>query len=86
MYADLHVDRMFAAFGHTREHAENRAAKGIKAVRRRILKGVEESGHPHAEIRVRALSEFQPNPVYQLLHRRVLHFLETDEQFRRERR
>ncbi|MFE6848663.1 tRNA-dependent cyclodipeptide synthase [Streptomyces sp. NPDC057686] len=83
VYADLHVDRMFAAFGHTREHARKRAAKEIKAVRRRILKGVEESGHPHAEIRVRALSEFQPNPVYQLLHRRVLHFLETDEEFRR---
>lgn len=30
-----------------------------------------------AEIRVRALSEFQSNPVHQLLHRRVMHFLET---------
>ncbi len=60
-----------------------RAAKEIKAVRRRILKGVAESGHPHAEIRVRALSEFQPNPVCQLLHRRVLHFLQTDEEFRK---
>ncbi|MFD3807328.1 tRNA-dependent cyclodipeptide synthase [Streptomyces sp. NPDC058611] len=83
VYADLHVDRMFAAFGYTREHAEKRAAKEIKAVRRRILKGVEESGPPQAEIRVRALSEFQSNPVYQLLHRRVLHFLETDDEFRK---
>ncbi|MEU9181419.1 tRNA-dependent cyclodipeptide synthase [Streptomyces sp. NPDC048550] len=83
VYADLHVDRMFAAFDHPREHAEKRAAKEIKAVRRRILKGVAESGHPHAEIRVRALSEFQPNSVYQLLHRRVLHLLQTDEEFRK---
>ncbi|MFG2753094.1 tRNA-dependent cyclodipeptide synthase [Streptomyces xanthophaeus] len=83
VYADLHVDRMFAAFGYTREHAEKRATKEIKAVRRRILKGVEESDSSHAEIRVRALSEFQENPVYQLLHRRVLHFLETDDVFRK---
>ncbi|MCB5166595.1 tRNA-dependent cyclodipeptide synthase [Streptomyces bambusae] len=83
VYADLHVDRMFAAFGYTREHAGKRAAKEIKAVRRRILKGVEESGSPHAEIRVRALSEFQDNEVYKLLHRRVLHFLESDDEFRK---
>ncbi|MEJ8642391.1 tRNA-dependent cyclodipeptide synthase [Streptomyces sp. MS1.HAVA.3] len=83
VYADLHVDRMFAAFGYTPEHAEKRATKEIKAVRRRILKGVEESGPPQADIRVRALSEFQSNPVYQLLHRRVLHFLETDDEFRK---
>ncbi|GLX20502.1 hypothetical protein Slala02_26190 [Streptomyces lavendulae subsp. lavendulae] len=83
VYADLHVDRMFAAFGYTPEHASRRASKEIKAVRRRIIKGVEDSGHEHAEIRVRALSEFQPNPVYQLLHRRVLHFLETDDSFRK---
>ncbi|MGW7101321.1 tRNA-dependent cyclodipeptide synthase [Streptomyces sp. NPDC054838] len=83
VYADRHVDRMFAAFGYTTEHAEKRAAKEIKAVRRRILKGVEESGSPHAEIRVRALSEFESNPVYQLLHRRVLHFLQTDDEFRK---
>ncbi|MEV0413394.1 tRNA-dependent cyclodipeptide synthase [Streptomyces sp. NPDC050448] len=83
VYADLHADRMFAAFGYTRERAEKRAAKEIKAVRRRILKGVEESGHPHAEIRVRELSEFQSNPVHQLPHRRVLHFLETDDEFRK---
>ncbi|MEU9373374.1 tRNA-dependent cyclodipeptide synthase [Streptomyces sp. NPDC048255] len=83
VYADLHVDRMFAAFGYTQEHAEKRATKEIKAVRRRILKGVEQSGTSHAEIRVRALSEFQENPVYQLLHRRVLHFLETDDEFRK---
>ncbi|MGW5341604.1 tRNA-dependent cyclodipeptide synthase [Streptomyces sp. NPDC004050] len=83
--ADLHVDRMFAAFGYSREHAEKRAAKEIKAVRRRIVKGVEESGHPHAGVRVRALSEFDSNPVYQLLHRRVRRFLETDDEFRRGR-
>ncbi|WP_073911312.1 tRNA-dependent cyclodipeptide synthase [Streptomyces sp. CB00455] len=83
VYADLHVDRMFAAFGYTREHAHKRAAKETKAVRRRILKGLEESGPPRADIRVRALSKFQSNPVYQLLHRRVLHFLETDAEFRK---
>ncbi|MEV7617903.1 tRNA-dependent cyclodipeptide synthase [Streptomyces sp. NPDC089799] len=83
VYADLHVDRMFAAFGYTPEHAAKRAAKEIKAVRRRILKGIGDSGSERPEIRVRALSEFQVNPVYQLLHRRVLHFLETDDEFRK---
>ncbi|MBW5486547.1 tRNA-dependent cyclodipeptide synthase [Streptomyces bambusae] len=83
VYADLHVDRMFAAFGYTPEHAEKRATKEIKAVRRRILKGVEEAAPEQAEIRVRALSEFQDNPVYRLLHRRVLHFLDTDDEFRK---
>ncbi|MFD7629995.1 tRNA-dependent cyclodipeptide synthase [Streptomyces sp. NPDC059851] len=83
VYADLHVDRMFAAFGYGREHAEKRAAKEIKAVRRRVLKGIEESGQPRAGVHVRALSEFQTHPVYRLLHRRVLHFLETDDEFRK---
>ncbi|MER7763298.1 tRNA-dependent cyclodipeptide synthase [Streptomyces sp. NPDC097619] len=83
VYADLHVDRMFAAFGYTREHAERRAAKEIKAVRRRILKGVSESLDRYSGIRVRGLSEFQEDPVYKLLHRRVLHFLEADPEFRK---
>ncbi|WP_284575522.1 tRNA-dependent cyclodipeptide synthase [Streptomyces sp. 2P-4] len=83
VYADLHVDRMFAAFGYSREHAARRASKDIKAVRRRVLKGVEESVRAHPGIRVSALSDFQSNSVYRLLHRRVLHFLETDGEFRK---
>ncbi|WP_455360895.1 tRNA-dependent cyclodipeptide synthase [Streptomyces sp. SYSU K21746] len=83
VYADLHVDRMFASFGYTQEHAARRAAKEIKAVRRRMLRGVEEAGPPLGDTRVRALSEFSGNRVYQLLHRRVRHFIETDDEFRK---
>ncbi|WP_424211678.1 tRNA-dependent cyclodipeptide synthase [Streptomyces sp. BI20] len=83
VYADLHVDRLFESFGYTAEHAAKRSVKEIKAVRRRILKGVADSGPPLGEIRVRGLSEFQDNPVYRLLHRRVLHFLEIDDEFRK---
>ncbi|WP_412126262.1 tRNA-dependent cyclodipeptide synthase [Streptomyces subrutilus] len=53
-----------------------------RAVRRHILKAVEESGPPQAEIRVGARSEFQSDPVHQLLHRRVMHFPDTGDAFR----
>jgi cyclo(L-tyrosyl-L-tyrosyl) synthase len=84
VYADLHVDAMFQAFGYTAEHAHRRASKEVKAVRRRILRGIEEAGAPDPRtLRVSALSEFGDNPVYRLLHRRVRHVLEVDTEFRR---
>lgn len=83
VYADLYVAEMFAALGHTDDHAARRAAKELKAVRRRILAGVEAAAPRGLTVRVRALSEFSGNPVYQLLHRRVQHFLATDEEFRK---
>ncbi|WP_019889609.1 tRNA-dependent cyclodipeptide synthase [Streptomyces purpureus] len=83
VYADLHVAEMFAALGHDEEHAARRAAKELKAVRRRVVAGVEAAGPPGVPIRVRALSEFAANPVYTLLHRRVRHFLATDAEFRK---
>ncbi|MGW1891022.1 tRNA-dependent cyclodipeptide synthase [Streptomyces sp. NPDC002004] len=84
VYADLHVDTLFEAFGHTPEHAARRAAKELKAVRRRIVKGVERAGPPDGRrnIRIRALSEFSGHPVYELLHRRVRHFMTYDDSFR----
>ncbi|MBT2509490.1 tRNA-dependent cyclodipeptide synthase [Streptomyces sp. ISL-98] len=81
VYADLHVAEMFASLGHTREHAARRAAKDLKAVRRRVLSGVDAAGPPGSTVRVRALSEFSGNTVYELLHRRVRHFLATDDEF-----
>ncbi|MFI1099342.1 tRNA-dependent cyclodipeptide synthase [Streptomyces melanogenes] len=82
VYADRHVDRMFATLGYDDEHARRRAAKELKAVRRRIVRGVEEAGRPGLPVGVHALSEFEGNPVYDLLHRRVRHFLATDREFR----
>ncbi|MFK0257689.1 tRNA-dependent cyclodipeptide synthase [Streptomyces sp. NPDC090445] len=38
---------------------------------------------PVCGVRVRALSEFQSHPVHRLPHRRVLHFPETDDEFRK---
>ncbi|WP_327326207.1 tRNA-dependent cyclodipeptide synthase [Streptomyces sp. NBC_01210] len=83
VYADLHVSAVFAALGHAPEQAARRATKELKAVRRRILGGVEAAGPPGRRIGVRALSEFSGDPVYALLHRRVQHFLGTDEEFRK---
>ncbi|MDH6575271.1 tRNA-dependent cyclodipeptide synthase [Kitasatospora sp. MAP5-34] len=80
VYADLHVDTQFAAFGYSPDRALRRATKEIKTTHRRIQRGVEEAGT--AGVRVRALSEFQPDPVYQGLHRSVLEALGTDRIFR----
>ncbi|MFI1061057.1 tRNA-dependent cyclodipeptide synthase [Streptomyces spororaveus] len=49
---------------------------------RRSTSRAEESG-PRAGIHVRVLSEFRPNPVRQPLDRRVPHFLESGEEFRK---
>ncbi|MGW2814779.1 tRNA-dependent cyclodipeptide synthase [Streptomyces sp. NPDC001415] len=78
VYADLHVAELFSALGHDEEHAARRASKELKAVRRRILRGVEEAGPPGIPVGVHGLSEFAGNPVYELPHRRVRHFLATD--------
>jgi cyclo(L-tyrosyl-L-tyrosyl) synthase len=93
VYADLHVDTMFQALGYAPEHARRRASKEIKAVRRRVLRGMEESGptdqqnqqHQHDQhtMRVHALSDFEHDATYRLLHRRVRHILDVDEEFRR---
>ncbi|MEV5940736.1 tRNA-dependent cyclodipeptide synthase [Streptomyces sp. NPDC051994] len=82
VYADLHVAELFSALGYDQDHAARRAAKELKAVRRRIVRGVEEAGPPGTQVGVHGLSEFARNPVYELLHRRVRHFLATDPVFR----
>ncbi|WP_307660983.1 tRNA-dependent cyclodipeptide synthase [Streptomyces sp. V1I1] len=83
VYADLHVAAVFASLGHAPEQAARRAAKELKAVRRRIVGGVAAAGPPGRRIGVRALSEFSDDRVYALLHRRVQHFLATDDEFRK---
>ncbi|GAA2135048.1 tRNA-dependent cyclodipeptide synthase [Kitasatospora kazusensis] len=80
VYADLHVDTQFAAFGYPPDRALRRATKEIKTTHRRIQRGVEEAGLPG--VRVRALSEFRSDAVYQGLHRSVLEALEDDPVFR----
>ncbi|MEU9097320.1 tRNA-dependent cyclodipeptide synthase [Streptomyces sp. NPDC048361] len=82
VYADLHVAELFGALGYDPEHAARRALKEVKAVRRRVLRGVEEADAPGTQVGVHGLSEFAGNPVYELLHRRVRHFLATDPGFR----
>lgn len=80
VYADLHVDTQYAAFGHTPEQAQRRAAKEIKATARRIHRGVAEAGWE--EVRVRALSEFRPDPGYQRLVAVIEDALRHDPVFR----
>ncbi|MCX4745379.1 tRNA-dependent cyclodipeptide synthase [Kitasatospora sp. NBC_01287] len=80
VYADLHVDAQFEAFGHTPEHAGRRAAKEIKTTARRIERGVEQAGP--ARVGVHALSEFLVEPVYQRLRAEVEAALREDQVFR----
>lgn len=82
IHADAHLHEIFEAFGYTPEHAERRAAKEIKAVRRRIVKGIESAGPAGRRIRMSALSEFAGNPVYDRLRRRLGHLLDTEEELR----
>ncbi|MGW1991746.1 tRNA-dependent cyclodipeptide synthase [Embleya sp. NPDC001921] len=83
VYADLHVDTMFETFGYTPEHAARRAAKDLKAVRRRVLRGVEEAGTLSRVPGVHALSEFADDPVYRELHDRARIALREDGAVRR---
>ncbi|MER5636860.1 tRNA-dependent cyclodipeptide synthase [Kitasatospora sp. NPDC002227] len=80
VYADLQVAAQFAAAGYTPENAARRAAKEIKTTRRRIDRGLELAAVPG--VRVRALSEFQDDPVYRRLHRATLDALAADQEFR----
>ncbi|MFG2718231.1 tRNA-dependent cyclodipeptide synthase [Streptomyces sp. NPDC048416] len=82
VYADLHVAELFGALGYEEDHAARRASKELKAVRRRVLRGVEEADPQGTPVRVHGLSEFAGHPVYELLHRRVQHFLATDDNVR----
>ncbi|MDH6114031.1 cyclo(L-tyrosyl-L-tyrosyl) synthase [Kitasatospora sp. MAP12-15] len=81
VYADLHVDTQFEAYGYTPERAQRRAAKEIKTTARRIQRGVEEAGW--TAVRVRALSDFLPHARYQELRTTVEDGLRGDPVFRR---
>ncbi|MFC9324421.1 tRNA-dependent cyclodipeptide synthase [Kitasatospora sp. NPDC057015] len=80
VYADLHVEAQYEAFGHPPEHALRRAAKEVKATARRIRRGVEEAGRPG--VGVHPLSSFLDDPGYRRLHGSVLEALRTDEVLR----
>ncbi|MDH6133466.1 cyclo(L-tyrosyl-L-tyrosyl) synthase [Kitasatospora sp. MAA4] len=80
VYADLHVDTQFAAFGYTPEHAQRRAAKEIKTTARRIQRGVEEAGWE--AVRVRAVSDFLADARYDQLRFAIEEGLRGDPVFR----
>ncbi|GAA1251079.1 tRNA-dependent cyclodipeptide synthase [Kitasatospora nipponensis] len=80
VYADLHVDTQFAAFGYEPEHARRRAAKEIKTTARRIERGVAQARWD--AVRVRALSDFLPDDGYQQLRAEIDRALAGDPVFR----
>jgi cyclo(L-tyrosyl-L-tyrosyl) synthase len=80
VYADLHVDAQFEAFGYSAEHARRRAAKEVKTTARRIERGVAEAGRD--AVGVHALSDFLPDRGYQQLHAEVEAALHEDPEFR----
>ncbi|UGY91087.1 tRNA-dependent cyclodipeptide synthase [Streptomyces gobiensis] len=81
VYADLYVDAMFEALGYSPEHARKRSTKDLKAVRRRIQRGVESAGPLTGFVRVHALSEFADNGVYRELQHSVGRAMESDTEF-----
>ncbi|WP_083976074.1 tRNA-dependent cyclodipeptide synthase [Kitasatospora azatica] len=80
VYADLHVDTQFEAFGYTPEHARRRAAKEVKTTARRIERGVAEAGRDG--VGVHALSDFLPDRGYQRLRGEIEQALHEDPEFR----
>ncbi|MCQ4080481.1 tRNA-dependent cyclodipeptide synthase [Streptomyces sp. RB6PN25] len=82
VHADVHLDEIYEAFGYTPEHAQRRAAKEIRTVRRRITEGLASAGLLGRGIRMSALSEFADNPVYTGLRRRLDHLVDEDEELR----
>ncbi len=80
VYADLHVEAQYEAFGHPPEQALRRAAKEVKATARRIRRGIEDSGR--TGVGVHPLSCFEADPAYRRLHRATLDALESDPELR----
>jgi cyclo(L-tyrosyl-L-tyrosyl) synthase len=80
VYADLHVEAQFEAFGHPPEQARRRAAKEVKTTARRIERGVAEAGRDG--VGVHALSDFLDDAEYQRLRARIGRALTEDPEFR----
>ncbi|MFI6576423.1 tRNA-dependent cyclodipeptide synthase [Nocardiopsis sp. NPDC050513] len=78
VYADREVDTMFAALGYAPERARRRAAKDIRALRRRILQGIELSG---SDARCTPLSEFEGDSAYRSLRADAERAMRTDPEF-----
>jgi cyclo(L-tyrosyl-L-tyrosyl) synthase len=78
VYADVHVDSMFAAFGYAPEHARKRANKEIKSVRRRIVHGLEQIGSTRTRFRIQPLSDFLDLPTYRQLQGTIETLLHAD--------
>ncbi|MEU9131104.1 tRNA-dependent cyclodipeptide synthase [Kitasatospora sp. NPDC048540] len=76
VHADLHVAAQFEAAGYPLEQAERRAAKEVKATRRRIRRAVEEADRDG--VRTHALSELTDRAAYRGLHAAVLAALGGD--------
>ncbi|PBC76713.1 cyclo(L-tyrosyl-L-tyrosyl) synthase [Streptomyces sp. TLI_235] len=80
VHADQHVDAQFGAQGYPPDAARRRAAKEVKATRRRIERGVTEAGRPG--VRTYALSDFTSGEAYRRLHTAVLDALVADRPLR----
>ncbi|WP_030265608.1 tRNA-dependent cyclodipeptide synthase [Streptomyces sp. NRRL B-24484] len=80
VHADLHVDAQFGAQGYPPEAAARRAAKEVKATRRRVERGAADAGRPG--VRTHALSDFTGGETYRRLHAEVLAALADDRPFR----
>ncbi|WP_116245301.1 tRNA-dependent cyclodipeptide synthase [Nocardiopsis sp. FIRDI 009] len=79
VYADREVDTMLVALGYDPDRARRRATKDVRALRRRILQGIEISG---SDARCTALSAFEDDPAYLSLRADVEKAMLDDPEFR----
>jgi len=82
VYTDLHVAEMYATLGYSADDARRKAVKNLRGVRAKVAGAVETVGSLGGRLRSHPMSEFQGNPAYQAIHRRLSALLGTDAEFR----
>ncbi len=82
VYTDLYVAEMYETLGYTADDARRKAVKNLRGVRAKVTGAVEAVGPQGGRLRAHAMSDFQGNPAYQVLHRRLSALLDTDPEFR----
>ncbi|MEY9871518.1 cyclo(L-tyrosyl-L-tyrosyl) synthase [Streptacidiphilus sp. MAP12-33] len=82
VHTDLFVAEMYEALGYSEDDARRKAIKNLRGVRAKVRTAVEETDDGTGRIRSHAMSEFQENPAYRLLHDELWQRLDTDAEFR----
>ncbi|WP_042416725.1 tRNA-dependent cyclodipeptide synthase [Streptacidiphilus anmyonensis] len=82
VYTDLYVAEMYEALGYGADDARRKAVKNLRGVRAKVRAAVEETDDGQGRIRAHAMSDFQRNGAYRLLHDELRQRLDSDAEFR----